>query len=109
MERRALSPERRAEVIRRRDAYEAGFRRAIRDGVAAGELRPVDERLASIALLSICNWFTQWYRPDGPMTPDEIADVFTSLSFDGLRTRGESNAPLPAPPGGGARRPSGAA
>jgi TetR/AcrR family transcriptional regulator, cholesterol catabolism regulator len=109
MERRALSPERRAEVIRRRDAYEAGFRRAIGDGVAAGELRPVDERLASIALLSICNWFTQWYRPDGPMTPDEIADVFTSLSFDGLRARGESSAPLPAPSGGGARRPRGAA
>ena len=49
MERRALPPERLAEIIRRRDAYEAGFRRAIRDGVEAGELRPVDERMASIA------------------------------------------------------------
>ena len=87
MERRALSPARLAEVIERRDAYEAGFRRAVRDGVAAGELRPVDERMASIAVLSLCNWFTQWYRPDGPMTPGEIAEVFTSLYLDGLRTR----------------------
>ncbi len=77
MERRALSPERLAEIIRRRDAYEAAFRRAIRDGVATGDLRPVNERMASIAVLSLCNWFTQWYRPDGPMTPGEIADVFT--------------------------------
>ena len=87
MERRALSPERLVEIIRRRDAYEAAFRRAIQDGAHAGDLRPVDPRMASIAVLSLCNWFTQWYRPDGPMTPGEIADVFTSLYLDGLRTR----------------------
>ena len=43
--------------------------------------------MASIAVLSLCNWFTQWYRPDGPMTPGDIAGVFTSLYLDGLRTR----------------------
>lgn len=87
MERRSLTPERLAEVLRRRDAYEAGFRRAIRDGVEAGDLRQVDVRMASIAVLSLCNWFTQWYRPDGPMTPGEIADVLTSLCLDGMRVR----------------------
>jgi TetR/AcrR family transcriptional regulator, cholesterol catabolism regulator len=87
MERRALSPQRLAEIVRRRDAYEAGFRRAIGDGAADGSLRPVDVRMASIAALSLCNWFTQWYRPDGPMTPGEIAEVLTSLYLDGLRVR----------------------
>jgi AcrR family transcriptional regulator len=87
MERRSLSPERLAEIICRRDAYEAGFRRAIGDGAADGTLRPVDVRMASIAVLSLCNWFTQWYRPDGPMTPEEIAEVLTSLYLDGLRVR----------------------
>jgi len=87
MERRALPPERAAAIVARRDAYEAEFRRAIREGVAAGELRDVDERLASIALMSLCNWFTQWYRPDGPLTPGEIADVLTGFYFDGLRVR----------------------
>ena len=86
-ERRALSPARLAEVIRRRDAYEARWRAAIADGVAAGTLRGVDPRLASIAVLSLCNWFTQWYRPDGPMTPEEIAGVLSSLYLDGLRVR----------------------
>lgn len=89
MERRALPPERLAEIIRRRDEYEAAFRRAIRDGVAEGDLRPFDERLGSIALLSMCNWFTQWYRPDGPLSPDQIAEAFTGLYLDGLRVRGE--------------------
>jgi TetR/AcrR family transcriptional regulator, cholesterol catabolism regulator len=110
MERRALTSERLAEIIRRRNAYEAAFRRAIRDGVAAGELRPVDERMAGIAVLSLCNWFTQWYRPDGPMTPAEIAEVLTGLYMDGLRVReGDEYAPLPAPPDGGARGPRGSA
>jgi TetR/AcrR family transcriptional regulator, cholesterol catabolism regulator len=87
MERRALSPERLAEIVRRRDVYEAGFRRAIGDGAADGALRPVDVRMAAIAVLSLCNWFTQWYRPDGPMTPEEIAEVLTSLYLDGIRMR----------------------
>ena len=51
----------------------AAFRRAIRDGVAAGDLRPGRRAEASIAVLSLCNWFTQWYRPDGPMTPEIAA------------------------------------
>jgi TetR/AcrR family transcriptional regulator, cholesterol catabolism regulator len=89
MERRALPPERLAEIVRRRDEYEAAFRRAIRDGVEAGELRPFDEAMASIALLSLCNWFTQWYRPDGPRTPEEIAGAMTSLYLDGLRARAD--------------------
>jgi Tetracyclin repressor-like, C-terminal domain len=30
-------------------------------------------------LLGMCNWLHTWYRPDGPLTPDQIADVFVSL------------------------------
>jgi TetR/AcrR family transcriptional regulator, cholesterol catabolism regulator len=85
IELRSLSPVRQAELIGRRDAYEAAWRQVIEDGVAAGELRPVAVPLASIAILSACNWFTQWYRPDGPMTAGEIGARFARLFLDGLR------------------------
>jgi AcrR family transcriptional regulator len=84
IELRSLSPERRRQMIARRDAYEARWRRAIADGIAQGELRPFDVRLAGIGILSVCNWFTQWYQPDGELSVDEIADSFVRLFLRGL-------------------------
>ena len=85
IELRALAPERRATLVGQRDAYEAAWREAIREGVADGSIRAVDVRLASIAILSVCNWFTQWYRPDGPLDVPAIGQEFAGLFLDGLR------------------------
>jgi len=79
IELRSLSTERRRAVIDRRDAYEALWRGAIEDAIAEGALRMTDVRLAGIAILSACNWFTQWYRPDGRLTVEQIADAFGRL------------------------------
>jgi len=88
IELRSLPAERRADLIHRRDAYEAHWRRAIADGVATGELRDLDVRLAGIGILSVCNWFTQWYRPGGELGVDEIADAFVALFLHGMEARG---------------------
>jgi AcrR family transcriptional regulator len=78
IELRSLSPERRTELIARRDAYEALWQSAMADAVAEGG-PAVDVRLATIAVLSACNWFTQWYRSDGPLGVDEIAERFGDI------------------------------
>ncbi|MGZ6295006.1 MAG: TetR/AcrR family transcriptional regulator [Candidatus Limnocylindrales bacterium] len=85
IELRALAPDRREMLVGQRDAYEAAWREAIRQGVADGSIRPVDVRLASVAILSVCNWFTQWYRPDGPLDVPAIGQEFAGLFLDGLR------------------------
>jgi TetR/AcrR family transcriptional regulator, cholesterol catabolism regulator len=85
IELRSLAPERRAEMIARRDAYEALWRDAIEAGIRDGSLRPFDVRLAGIGILSACNWFTQWYRPDGALAVDEVAERFCDLFLSGLR------------------------
>ena len=79
VELRSLSPDRRAEIIERRDVYEAMWRSAIADSIAEGTLDAVDVRLTGIAILSACNWFTQWYRPDGPLDVDAIARAFGDI------------------------------
>jgi AcrR family transcriptional regulator len=86
IELRSLPLERRAQMIERRNRYEALWRTAISEGMAAGSLRPFDVRLAGIGILSACNWFTQWYRPGGPLTVDEVADRFCDLFLKGLTT-----------------------
>ncbi len=88
IELRSLDPERRTQLIERRDAYEAAWRRAIAAAVASGAIREVDVRLAGIGILSVCNWFTQWYRPGGELGVDQIADAFVALFLDGLTPRG---------------------
>jgi len=79
VELRSLSPERRRQIIARRDTYEAHWRTAIAAAMAEGAMRSTDVRLAGIAVLSACNWFAQWYRPSGPLTVQQIADMFADL------------------------------
>lgn len=84
IELRALDRPRQREIIARRDTYEAAWRRTLEAGIADGSLRAFDVRLAGIGILSACNWFTQWYRPNGPQGVDEIADAFGDLFLGGL-------------------------
>ena len=79
IELRSLAPDRRADLIERRDAYEHQWRATLEAAFEEGSLRPTDVRLTVIAILSACNWFTQWYRPDGSLTVDQIAASFADL------------------------------
>jgi AcrR family transcriptional regulator len=86
LEFRALPGPRRAEIARRRDAYERALRRLVEDGVRAGEFRPLDAKLATLAILGALNATVTWWRPEGPMSPAEIAEAFATTLVGGLRT-----------------------
>lgn len=88
LEFRALPGKRRAEIARGRDAYERLVRGVVEAGVASGELRPVDAKLATLAMLGALNSTVVWWRPDGPRRPPEIADAFADLIVEGLTAGG---------------------
>ena len=81
---RHLSPDRRAAIAARRDAYEARFRDVIRDGMAVGEFRQTDPELAATFVLTAINGIATWYRPDGRLSADRIADHFVDLALRSL-------------------------
>jgi AcrR family transcriptional regulator len=81
---RLLSPDRRSALAARRDAYEALFRRVIAEGTQAGAFASVDPRLTAMALLSSLNGIATWYRPDGALMADAIADHHADLFLHGL-------------------------
>jgi AcrR family transcriptional regulator len=81
---RALSADRRAAISHRRDAYGRRFRTAIADGMATGEFAMTDPAVAAAFILSALNGLAIWYRPDGRLTPDRIADHFVDLSIRAL-------------------------
>jgi len=82
---RHLSEPRRGEFTARRDEYERLIRDLVADGIRQGELGDVDEKFATMLILSSMNWVYQWYRLDGPMTPEEIARKLTEMLLNGLR------------------------
>jgi AcrR family transcriptional regulator len=81
---RSLSSERRAEIARRRDAYEQRFRDVIADGVGAYAFAPVDPVAAAAYLLTALNGLVAWYRPDRRLTPAALADAYVQLSLHAL-------------------------
>jgi AcrR family transcriptional regulator len=76
---RALSGRRRTEVRKLRRRYEAMWDDIVRDLPAA-----TDPRAARLLVLSAANWTYTWYRPDGPMSPQQVADRFTDILLEGL-------------------------
>ncbi|HXY03996.1 MAG TPA: TetR/AcrR family transcriptional regulator [Terriglobales bacterium] len=50
---------------------------------ARGTTRPVSAHAATFALLGMINWLYQWYKPGGPLTPEEIAQQYTKIFFGG--------------------------
>jgi len=87
LEYRSLEPPLRTEHIRRRDRYEALWRRIVRDGIEAGLFTSVDETAATFALLGVQNWSITWFRPGGRYAPGELADLYADLFLEGLRPR----------------------
>lgn len=56
----------------------------ISEGIASGDLRDVDTRMAAFAVLGIANWTAWWYSPNGKLTPTQIAETMTDIGLFGL-------------------------
>jgi AcrR family transcriptional regulator len=73
-----------AAIHRKRDYYERVVEDVIRAGVASGEFRAVEPRLATLALFGMCNWAYQWYRREGALGTREIASAFWKILLGGI-------------------------
>lgn len=71
-----------------RDKYEHQLRDIIQEGIDAGEIRPdTDVAMAGRLILSSLNWMHRWYNPDKELLPQQIAEQYFEMIFNGLRTR----------------------
>ncbi|HEX3264046.1 MAG TPA: TetR/AcrR family transcriptional regulator [Candidatus Limnocylindrales bacterium] len=76
---RSLGEQRRKQILDRRDAYQARFRRHVEAGIAVGAFMLTDAGIATSAILSAINGVAAWYDPDGRLTADRIADHLVDL------------------------------
>jgi AcrR family transcriptional regulator len=78
------------EVVKARDAYQATVDGVIADAQSAGALRSsFSPKVASLALLNLMNWTITWYRPGGPLKPQQFAEVITDIYLNGASVPSE--------------------
>jgi len=83
-EHRSLERKQHARHVPNRDRFEALWRSVLEEGVAAKLFVCEDPALTTRAILGILNWTITWYRPDGVLEIDEIADRYSNLLLNGL-------------------------
>lgn len=82
---RNLNEPYRAEFVHLRDKYENAFRVILQNGEDEGLFKEVDYKFAVLTILSSMNWVVEWYKPDGGMTPVQIAEKLTDFILSGLK------------------------
>jgi len=81
---RQLNSESLATVRDQRERYAALFLRVLHDGVSAGEFRTMDTSIVTLGMIGMCNYLYRWYRPDGRLSPDQIADELIDMVMRGV-------------------------
>jgi AcrR family transcriptional regulator len=94
-EMRALTEERRTEIVELRDRYEHLWQQAIDDGRAAGVFHVREPKVARLALLEMCGGIARWYTPTGSLALDDLALRYTEMALGLLGAAG----PPPRPSG----------
>jgi AcrR family transcriptional regulator len=65
--------------------YQQLWATLLEQGVATGEVRSdLDIKVTGYAILGMCNWIYRWYNPQGTLSAEEIAGIFTTLVLEGL-------------------------
>lgn len=74
MELRALEPDNFAEIERLRRAYEDRLE-AILEGMELS-----DTKLATLALIAMLTGVTYWFREEGRLSPDDVAETYVAMA-----------------------------
>ena len=82
-----LSPTARVEVRDYKRKIDHRLRSFIQEGIADGSVTPCDPRMAAFSTAGAVNWICMWYKPEGPLTPEQIAAEFSRMLTHGLAAR----------------------
>jgi AcrR family transcriptional regulator len=82
-----LPPGRLEDALAVRKHYEQVLMQILQDGIASGEFRPVNVKMAVFGLLGMLNWTHQWFSPDGELSSQEVAGILADLALYGLVSR----------------------
>ena len=69
----------------RRRRFDREVTALVRHAIAAGEIQAdIDAGLLTRLIFGMGNSITQWYRHEGRLRPEQIADAVSRLVFEGI-------------------------
>jgi AcrR family transcriptional regulator len=87
-ERNRLPPKAVANLTRREREVVSIFEEAIRH--AQADINPsINPSVAAMAVVGMVSWAHRWYQPEGPLSPEVIADTFAEIACRGVFSRKE--------------------
>ena len=87
----ALTPAQSRKITRRKREYFDRLRALLNELKAEGRLQDVDTTAATFSLLGMINWLSRWFRQDGALTEEQVAEDIVKIALHGL-LRPESRA-----------------
>lgn len=77
---RYLGEDDRKRLVVARDRLESIFENIVEEGVRTGAFTTTHNTGATRAILTMCAGVAQWYRPDGPLSRDEISAQYADYA-----------------------------
>lgn len=86
-ERHAVTGERWQALVVKRDFYERMVSQIVTEGRSSGDFVDLPPELVAKALLGMVNWGYTWFQQGGPLSADEVGEVFAAIALRGLERR----------------------
>lgn len=88
LELRSLKGEHARQLLQRRREYERLVVRMVEAAQDNGAIRKdIEAQHLGRLLLGTMNWLLFWYRPEGPLSPEDVAAMVRAVTLDGLLVR----------------------
>ncbi|TSD97266.1 TetR family transcriptional regulator [Skermania sp. ID1734] len=89
-EMRSLTPGNRRRIAKSRSEIQHLLDHDIDAAIARGDLTTDHARIAGRAIATMCTSLPQWFRIDGPVTPEQIAAQYADFALNLLEHKGSS-------------------
>ena len=83
-ERDSVSGDRWTGLVAKRDLFEQMVCGVVREGVESGLFVDRDPNLMTKTVLAMPGWTSTWYRPEGPLNPDDLASLYADIALGGV-------------------------
>lgn len=93
-----LSPRASREVRAKQDEFTQYVVELVRRGIDEGTFRDTNAKVAAFGIIGTVTWAYQWFKPGGPQSADEVADILINLTLGGLCVDVESLSQVPGLP-----------
>lgn len=79
-------------IVAKRDLFIQMVAGVIDEGVTLGFFEETRPKVAARGITGMVNWCYTWFRPDGDLSPDDVAETFSGVALAGLVGRASRGA-----------------